>query len=75
MGAMRGALLRGWQQIACEDLGVHRITLNRVLKNLESKGFVRQVRRGTFSLVQETFISHSDQSRVKIIKETDDANA
>jgi len=66
MGAMRGALMRGWMGIAADDLGVHRISLNRAMKLLEAQGFVRQLKKGTHLLLTEAFDSEADPSRVKV---------
>ena len=75
MGAMRGPLVRGWMGVCAGDLGVHRITLNRVIKRLVAKGFLAQGKKGTFGLVAESFESDADVSRVKVLAEKSDAVA
>ena len=69
MGAMRGALQRGWMNLCAADLSIHRITLNRVVKKLVAEGFVRELRKGTFGLVEQAFESDADVSRVKVLAE------
>jgi hypothetical protein len=68
MGAMRGALMRGWMNVCAGDLEVHRITLNRVVKRLVVCGFVRQLKKGTYELVETAFESEADAGRVRIVQ-------
>jgi hypothetical protein len=67
MGAAQGLLGRGWMQIASEDLGVHRITLNRALKKLHEKRMVVAGKKGSWGILPQAFDSEVDESRVKVL--------
>jgi DNA-binding transcriptional regulator YhcF (GntR family) len=74
MGAIQGALMRGWMNVCASDLKIHRITLNRVVRRLVESGFVRGGKRGTFALVESAFYSDADISRVHVLAEVENAS-
>jgi len=67
MGAGEGALMRGWMNECSDELGVHRITLNRVVRRLIERGFVRALKKGSHALVDEAF-AFEDNPRVRVLK-------
>lgn len=68
INSMGKLLCPGWQVEAARQLGIHRVTLYRQIRNLARMGImVEGVQKGSFMLNLKSFGARADRSRIKMM--------
>lgn len=75
VGCMGNVAGRGWVKKCAEEMGLHRITINRTVSKLVNKGLLIRPRKGNVEFNMDGFVSSLPENFIQLNKVEEHADA